>query len=151
MCEVNGGYARHYDPKERQVMALDGRVLAYLTNEAIVEAFNIPRYNSTIYKMEEVLRIYNNGLDSCAEIFNNTWMLKPRKNHSKLPKSLVRSNFKEEYGDLVTLSNQVIGCPQASILEPWMLYFIQEIVTKVKMINWAKLISVNLDEQLGNL
>lgn len=106
---------RYYDPKERHVVAPDGRVLAYLSDEAIVEAFSIPRYNSIVYKTkEETLEMHNNILDSCAEIINNTWMLKPRRHHSKMPKRLVRSDFKEIYLDLVTLLNRVMGCPQAS-------------------------------------
>lgn len=63
----------------------------------------------------------------------------------------MRAYFKEDNGDMIVLMNRVMGSPQGPPFEPWMYYFINEIITGVKMIDWAKIISNNLDVQLKNL
>lgn len=49
--------------------------------------------------------MYNNGLDACAEIINGIWLSKPRRRYLEMRKKLHRLDFKEEYGDFVTLLN----------------------------------------------
>lgn len=68
-----------------------------------------------------------------------------------MSKKLLRTDFKEEYGDFILLLNRVAGSPQGMPFEAWMYYFIDEITSEVKMFNWSRMISNNLDEQLKNL
>lgn len=119
---------------------------------AIKEAFGIPDYHSTIYETkEETLSIFDAKPKSCSEVINKQWLQKPRAHYTKMPKRLFRTNFKEEYGDLILLLNRVAGSPQASPFEPCMFYFIDEVTFDVKMIIWAKIISNSIDEQLRNM
>lgn len=52
---------------------------------------------------------------------------------------------------MIVLLNKIMGNPQGAPFEPWMYYFINEIMNEVKMIDWAQMISNNLDNQLRNL
>jgi hypothetical protein len=71
--------------------------------------------------------------------------------NQKMPKKLLRTDFKEENCDIILLLNRVAGSPQGAPFEAWMYYFINEITFGVKMFNWSRMISNNLDEQLKNL
>lgn len=91
-------------------------------------------------------------MEDYEAIVNHSWLDKPRKGASKLQrKSLVRAYFKEDIGDMIVLLNRIMGNPQGAPFEPWMYYFINEIMNGVKMIDWARMISDNLDSQLKNL
>lgn len=84
--------ARHYDPNRRVIVTLDGREIAYLSEEAIGEAFHIPQFKNMIYKNSEGAKIvYDADPDK----------RKPR--ISKLLGKLHRIDLKEEFGDLITL------------------------------------------------
>lgn len=45
--------ARHYDTNTKQIKTSDGKVLAFLSETAIHEAFNIPEPKDIIYKSKE--------------------------------------------------------------------------------------------------
>lgn len=68
-----------------------------------------------------------------------------------MPKQLTNMDFKQEYGDIVLMMSRVMGCPQAYIFESWMFYFIEEVMDAIKVVDWVRIISNNLDEQLRNL
>lgn len=139
--------ARHYYPASRDIVALDGRVLANISDEAIREAFRIPKYHNVVYvTKDEVDRMYRDHLEEYDTIVNHSWLDKPRKGASKLQrKSLVRAYFKEDIGDMIVLLNRIMGNPQGASFKPWMYYFINEIMNGVKMIEWVRMISDNLD------
>lgn len=100
---------------------------------------------------EEATRLYQENIEEYEVNMNHSWLEKPRKDASMLPKDLVRAYFKEDIGDPIVLLNRVMGSPQGTPFDPWMYYFINEITTGAKMIDWAKIISNNLDDQLKNL
>lgn len=60
-------------------------------------------------------------------------------------------DFKQEYADLLLMICKIMGCLQAFLFEPQMFYFIDEVMEGKRMIDWAKIISHNLDEKLNNL
>lgn len=143
--------ALRYNARDRQIEAPDGRVLSYLSEPAIQETFGIPVYNRTSYRTkQDALKLYQSQQDLCASNINKNWLLKPKPTTGKMPKKLIRTHFKEEYGDIVLLLNRIIGHSHGAPFENWMYYFIDEIITGVKMFNWSKMISDSLHEQLVN-
>jgi hypothetical protein len=144
--------ARHYDAQERQIVALDERVLAHLGEVAIQEAFGIPNYVRTSYKTkEDTKKLYDDQYELCTTNVNKSWLVKPMPSIKKMPKKLLRTDFKKEYGDIILLLNRVASSPQSAPFKSWMYCFIDEINSRVKMFNWSRMISNNLDEQLRNL
>lgn len=102
--------AIHYNAQERQIIAPDGRVLAHLGELAIQETFGIPNYNRTSYKTkEDAKRLYEDQLELYATNVNKSWLEKPRPSLKKVPKKLLHTNFKEDYGDIILLLNRVIS------------------------------------------
>lgn len=93
---------------------------------------------------------YTKKMDACKNVVNKEWMIEPRLHHSKAPKTLMCTDFKEEYSDLVFLLNRVMGMPQGAIYDGWMFYFIQDCL-RGTLINWSRIISDNLDFQLRNV
>lgn len=63
---------------------------------------------------------------------------------SKIPKTLYMSDFKDEYGDMVSLLIKIINLEKATQFEDWMFYFIEE-VSNGKNIHWEKILSENID------
>lgn len=54
----------HYNAQERQIIALDGRILAHLRELSIQETFGIPSYNQTSYKTrEDARRLYEDPME----------------------------------------------------------------------------------------
>lgn len=145
--------ARYYNPASRDIVAPDGRILAHISDEATREAFRIPEYHNVVYvTKDEADRMYQDHLEEYDAIVNHSWLDKPRKGASKLQrKSLVRAYFKEDIGDMIVLLNRIMENPQGAPSEPSMYYFINEIMNGVKLIDWARMISDNLDSQLKNL
>lgn len=144
--------AKHYNAKRRAIVAPDGKLLANHTTEAIGEAFGILAFQSMMFKTKErAAMLYDSGIEGCARITNRKWMQNPKPHHSKMPKKLISMDFKQECGDLVRMMSQIMGFPQAFIFEPWMFCFIEEVMDATKMVDWARMISNNLDEQLRNL
>lgn len=139
--------ARHYNLASRDIVAPNGRILANISDEAIREAFRILEYHNAVYvTKDEADRMYQDHLEEYDAIVNHSWLDKPRKGASKLQrKSLVRAYFKEDIVDMIVLLNRIMGNPQGASFEPWMYYLINEIMNGVKMIDWARMISDNLD------
>ncbi|XP_057824563.1 dol-P-Man:Man(7)GlcNAc(2)-PP-Dol alpha-1,6-mannosyltransferase isoform X2 [Cryptomeria japonica] len=52
---------------------------------------------------------------------------------------------------MVFMLNRIMGCPQGAMFKTWMFCFVEEVSLGLKMINWAKLISDNLDIELREL
>lgn len=68
---------RHYDVSTRTVVAPDGRVLAYVSETAISEAFDTQDHKGMVYKSKEAAQaIYEDDLDRCLGIINKYWVLK---------------------------------------------------------------------------
>lgn len=142
---------RHYNPKERQIVAPNERVLAHLRERAIQEAFGIPSHHKSSYKTkEDTRRIFEERSEQCTTNFNKLWLLKPRP-IKKMPKTLPQTDFKEDYGDIILLLNRIMGIPQGELFQTWMYFFIDEIVFGVRMFNWARMISNNIHKQRVNL
>lgn len=57
----------------------------------------------------------------------------------------MHTDFKDEYSDMVLMLNRIMGSPQGAMFETWMFYYVEEVSLGLKMINWAKMISDNLD------
>lgn len=60
-------------------------------------------------------------------------------------------DFKEEFDDLITLLNHVTESPQAFQFEDWMFYFMETVSIGRERINWARIVSNNLDIKLKRL
>lgn len=78
-------------------------------------------------------------------ISSKNWISEPRKHHCNLPKKLVSVDFKDEYTDLIFMLNKIMGTPLRASFETWMYYFVEEITKGNVMMNWARMISDNLD------
>lgn len=89
-----------------------------------------------VYKSKEGAQaIFEDDSDKCLGIINKYWLLKGRLGIFKIPKKLHRIDFKEEFGDLITLLNRVMGTSQASQFENWMFNFMEAVSTGVEKIN----------------
>lgn len=86
--------AKHYDANTRTIVAPDGRVLAYLSETTIGEAFPISDHKAMVYKSKGAQVIYDDDPDGCLGIINKYWVLKSRLGISKVPKRLHRIDFK---------------------------------------------------------
>lgn len=101
---------KHYNPENIEIVAPNGRILANIGEVAIREAFRIPEYHNTIYMTrDEATQLYNNHIEQYDANINHSWLEKPRKGISKIPKLLVRAYFKEDYRELIALLNRVMG------------------------------------------
>lgn len=141
--------AIYYNAQDKQIVAPDGRVLAYLEELAIQEAFGIPNYHTTTFKTkEETGGLYEEQIEPCGTTINKLQLEKSRPTYKKMPKKLLHPDFKDDYGDIILLLNRVMGNPQGTPFETQMYYFIDEITIGVKMFNWARIINNAIDEQL---
>lgn len=121
-------------------------VLAHLIEEAIRETFGIPHHDGMVeLTRQESKAFFEKASERCMNHITSNWMNGPKKLQSKIPKKFLYSDFKEEYGDMVFLLNRIMGCPQGTIFEVWMFCYVEEVSLGLKMINWVKLISDNLD------
>lgn len=144
--------ARHYYPQTRTIVAPNGVVLAFLSEEAIRETFCIPHYDRMLNRTrQESTTLFEKVPRRLMGFVTSDWMSGPKRRQSKLPKKLMYTDFKDEYSDMVFMLNRITGSPQGVVFETWMFYYVEEISLGLKMINWAKLISDNLDVQLRNL
>jgi len=144
--------AKHYNHEKRCIMTREGKVLAYLRKEAIAKAFDIPSYKTTIFcDKESALQLYLAGPEKCMEVINNNWLVQPMPHVSKVPKKLHKSDFHQEINYMVVFLNRIMGCPQSANFEPWMFFYIEEIISGKRMIDWAEMISSNIDDQLKGL
>ncbi|XP_057820202.2 uncharacterized protein LOC131033077 [Cryptomeria japonica] len=144
--------ARHYDSNSRAIVAKAGTILAHLSEGAISEVFHLPEQRDMIYKsLEGAKSIYKDDPDTCINFINKNWLLKSRSRLNKIPNMPHRIDFQEEFEDLITMLNQIVGASQAFFFDRWMFLFIQVIVQGKGMFNWARIISNNLDVQLKRL
>lgn len=107
----------------------DGRVLADFSTRSIGQTFHIPTFNV----MEETEKGYAENMwkvDSLAwkKLINQHWLKEKRRSATKVPQELFRSDFYEEYHNLVTLLSMIMGLPVATFFEEMMFYFIEEII-----------------------
>lgn len=144
--------AKHYDSHTRTIVAPDGRTLAYLLEAAISEAFHLPEPKDMLYRsMKGAKAFYDDDIETCLGIINKYWLLKTRPDKSRIPDRLHRVDFKDEFRDLITLLNRIIGAPQAFYFENWMFFFTETVTHGKGTINWARIISNSLDVQLSRL
>lgn len=137
--------AQCYDPRSQMSKTPNSTIIAYLA-----EVFGIPSgADIKDITKDEYEDRYKKKMDACKTMVNKEWMIEPRPHHSKAPKTLMCTDFKEEYSDLVCLLNRVMGMSQGAIYYGWMFYFIQDCL-KGTLINWSRIISDNLDFQLRN-
>lgn len=61
---------------------------------------------------------------------------------------MFKSDFYEEYHDLVTLLIRVMGLHIVAFFQVWMFYFIGEIIHGKTKFHWVKIISDNIHNQL---
>ena len=61
-----------------------------------------------------------------------------------------KAKFREEVKDYITLLHRVHGHKEAKNFEPWMCLFIMKMI-KRKQIDWATIISDNIDKQVMNV
>lgn len=85
-------------------------MLAFLTDEAVREAFKIPNYQGMQTRTkEDAQAMFEKGPDACMTLINNEWVLETRRHHSNLPKKLLSSDFKEDFSDMIFLLNRILG------------------------------------------
>lgn len=104
--------ANCYNPDQRTITSLDGKLFSNLTPATIGEAFGIPSHEKMIYKMREhAERMYASTFERCADMINSRWMNKPKPSHTKLLRQIISDDLKQEYCDLIMMLNRVRGCP----------------------------------------
>lgn len=59
--------------------------------------------------------------------------------------------MKDDIGYAIVLMSRVMGLPTTRHLQTWMIHFIEAINTKKMEINWATILSDNLDEKLATV
>lgn len=60
---------------------------------------------------------------------------------AKVPQELFRSDFYDDYHDLVTLLSRFMGLPTTAYFQDWMVYFMEEILQGKTKFYWARIIS----------
>lgn len=72
-------------------------MLAFLTEYAVREVFGIPNYHGMQTRTKDIAQaMFEKGPDAFMTLINNEWVLETGHHHSKLPKKLLSSDFKEE-------------------------------------------------------
>ena len=143
---------KHYSPRDRTIRDSERNILADFSPASISEAFGIPSHQRMVTKkQEQAQRIYTSGINFCEEIINKRWLKKNRPHHSKIPKEIVWLDLQREYSDMVMMLSRIFGMPYSYRFESWMWYFVEQVMEEADIIDWARLISDNLNEQLMNL
>ena len=86
------------------------------------------------------------GINFCEEIINKRWLKKNRPHHSKIPKEIVWLDLQREYSDMVMMLSRIFGMPYSNRFESLMCYFVEQVMEEGDRIDWAGLISDNLNE-----
>ena len=97
------------------------------------------------------LACWNEQKNNYHKYVNLYWLDNKRRNFFRWPKTLHRSNFKQEYKDLIILLNRICGLKDSSDFEPWMYKFMFQIMENKKHIFWGELISIALCQQICNV
>lgn len=128
--------AKQYDSHSRIIVAKDGIVLSYLSKGAISEAFHLPEQRDRIYKsLEGAKSTYEDDPDTCLNFINKNWLLKSQPRLNKVPNVPHKIDFQDEFRDLITMLNRVVGASQAFFFDKWMFFFIQVIIQGKGMFN----------------
>lgn len=120
-----------YQSGNQKIIDHKGRVLVEFSAWSISKNFHI----STFDPMEETEKGYIENMWkpdplACKKLINQHWLKEKRGSTAKVPQELSRSDFHEEYHDLVTLISRVMGLPGAAFFQEWIFYFIEEIICK---------------------
>lgn len=93
-------------------------VIVDFTPEAFTKVFGIPVHeDANVVQMDEAQAIYDQNLVKCKFKMNENWFREKRPHSSKILKKTYRSDFNEEYGDMVTLLGRIMGLPHANMFE----------------------------------
>lgn len=138
--------ANYYKLDHITIVSSDGKLFSNITPEAIGKAFEIPTFEKMYKIKERADKIYASSFERCAGRINATWMWKSRPPRAKLPKQIILEELKQEYYDLIMILNRVNGSPQVYAFEPWMFFYISIVMEGKEHVNWARMISDNIDE-----
>lgn len=103
--------------------------------------------------IEEFQAVWDGNPTGYRKLINQHWLKEKRGNTAKVPHELFRSDFHEDYHDLVTMLSRVMGLPMAAFFQGWMVYFIEKIlcgnedVTTKITFYWGGIISNYFHEQ----
>lgn len=127
-------------------------VLADFMPEALGEAFDIPFLdNPTATTIDEAQIVYDMNLVKCKTLINEEWFSERRPQSTRISKKTLRSDFHNEYGDMVTLLSRVMGLSQSNLFEEWMFYFTEQVFAGKSKFDWAQIIGNNIHTQLVEL
>lgn len=107
--------------------------------------------------LEECQAAWDDNPSGYKKLINLHWLKERRGSAAKVPQELFRSDFHEDYHNLVTMLSRVMGLPAATYFQEWMAYFIEQIlcgneniITKVSFY-WGGIISNYFHEQFVNI
>lgn len=145
-------------PKTRTIVDRDGNILVDMPGEAITNTFHIPTFRTMeLPTIAECKAMWDKDPGGCKKLINQYWLKEKRGNATKVPQELFRSNFHEEYLDLVTMLSRVMGLPTKTYFQEWMVYFVEKIlreeedVTTKASFYWEGIISDCFHEQFMNV
>lgn len=104
-----------------------------------------------IKTIDEAQVAYDMNPTKCKTLINEEWYKERRPPSIRISKKTPRSDFHNEYGDMVTLLIRVMGLPQSNLFEEWMFYFTEQVVAGKSKFDWAQIISDNIHTQLIEL
>ena len=131
------GCAWRFTPKTRTIKDADGKVIISLDSEFIEQIFKVPHKSECIDLTKELsLACWNEKKSNYQKYVNLYWLDNKRSNFSRWPKTLYRSNFKQEYKDLVILLSRICGLKDSTNFEPWMYKFMFQIMEYKEHIFW---------------
>lgn len=76
------------------------------------------------------------------------WFDPPKKGKSQLPKKMHKSHFRDEISDIIVLLHRGKRSVNAHEFEEWMYFFIQVIYASQQYLDWATIISDQLDDMI---
>lgn len=119
------GCTKCLSPKSMTIEDVDGRVVISLNSEVIKQIFKVPHNAECVdLTKQSSLEIWNEKKGDYKKYVNQYWLDTKRNNFSRWPKTVHRSNFKQEYKDLIILFRRVCGLKDSTNFEPWMYKFI---------------------------
>lgn len=139
-----------YDPAERCIRDVDGKVLLTISWEVITAVMKIPEEEQyedwTICKSQG---LFSEKKSCYRSVIARNWLLKFQKGGSTPPSPLTREHLIQEVRDIVILLHRMQGNQIAFYWEDWMYFFIQVFFGEKRYIDWAELIAEIIHEGLS--
>lgn len=151
--------SRHeYQSDTRTIVDRDGNILTDMSAEGITKTFHIPTFQEMeTPTIEECQATWDGNPTGCKRSINQHWLKEKQGRAVKVPHELFRSDFHEDYHELVTMLSRVMGLLTTAFFQEWMVYFIEKIlwgnddVTTKTTFDWGGIISNYFHEVFLNV